>query len=235
MATMSERPAHVESRMPEQSSSRPATDPERATPERPGGLAHAWYAYPAVRVLAVALCVAAAALAVWLVFLRPSDDPTGAQPGAGPVASTQADLAELSMRLDLPIYWAGTRPGTQLETTLTTNEYAYVRYLTTEAPIGDAAPNYLTVATYPTRNALVNLRSYAEHERASTTRIPGGGLAVPVPDSPTSVYFARPGEDFQVEVYDPNPEEALRLIKSGTIEPVPGGVSPSGQPTEPAG
>lgn len=50
---------------------------------------------------------------------------------------------------------------------------------------------------------------------------------MPIPGSPTSVYFARPDQDFQVEVYDPHPGEALRLIKSGAIEPVPGGVIPA--------
>lgn len=193
-------------------------------PNRPGGLSYVWYAYPAVRVAAVVLTIAIAALAVWLAVLR-TDDASGiAQPGGGPVGASQADLAALSADLDAPIYWVGTRSGARLEATLTTNEYAYVRYLSADAPIGDSSPNFLTVATYGAVNALAHLRSYANNERASTTRIPGGGMAVPVPDSPTSVYFARPDQDFQVEVYDPQPGEALRLIESGAIEPVPGGV-----------
>jgi hypothetical protein len=198
---------------------------EEPLPHRPRGLSYVWYAYPAVRAVAVVLAIAIAALAVWLAVLR-TDDASGiAQPGGGPVGASQADLAALSADLDAPIYWAGTRSGMRLEATLTTSEYAYVRYLSADAPIGDSSPNFLTVATYGAVNALAHLRSYANHERASTTRIPGGGIAVPVPGSPTSVYFARPDQDFQVEVYDPQPGEALRLIKSGAIEPVPGGVA----------
>jgi hypothetical protein len=196
-------------------------------PDRPGGLANAWYAHPAVRVAAVVLAIAIAALVVWFALLRTDDASVIAQPGAGPVGASQADLAALSAELGAPIYWAGTRSGTRLEATLSTSEYAYVRYLSADAPVGDSSPQFLTVGTYGTTNALAHLRSYAKHEHASTTRIPGGGIAVPVPDSPTSVYFARPGEDLQVEVYDPQPGQALRLIKSGAIEPVPGG------PTQP--
>lgn len=191
-------------------------------------LSYLWYAHPALRIAAVIVCVAILGLVVWLLVLRPEDQPSGvAQPGAGPVETSAADLAALSNDLGQPLYWAGRRPDTKLEATLTSSEYAYVRYLTADAAVGDASPDYLTVATYPSLNALENLRSYARNEDASTRRIPDGGLAVPVPGSPTSVYFARPTADVQVEVYDPQPREALELIRSGAIQPVPGGVPPA--------
>jgi hypothetical protein len=174
------------------------------------------------------LCLGIAAVLIWLAFLRPSDEPSMAEPGAGPVASSQADLEALSLQLDQPIYWAGPRSGAELETTVTTNEYVYVRYLVSGGTVGDSSPRFLTVATYPAVDALRNLRAYARHGRATITRIPGRGIAVPVPGSPTSVYFASPHSDYQVEVFDPNEGEALDLIKSDEIVPVPGGVKPSG-------
>jgi hypothetical protein len=204
----------------------PAATPRRSGPGEQ--LWYLWYAYPAVRVAAVLLSLAILGLVVWLLLLRPDDQPSGvAQPGAGPVETSEADLATLSNEVGLPIYWAGALPDTRLEATLTSNKYAYVRYLTADAPVGDASPEYLTVASYPSVNALDNLRSYARSEGASTQRIPGGGVAVPVPGSPTSVYFARPIADVQVEVFDPQPGEALQLIRSGAIAPVPGGVPPA--------
>jgi hypothetical protein len=180
-----------------------------------------------LRLAAVILCLGAALLLIWLAFLRSSDEPTVASPGAGPVGTTQAELADLSVRLGQPIYWAGPRAGSLLEGTVTTNDYVYVRYLTSGAKVGDSSPRFLTVATYPAADALGNLRSYAIHGRAKITHIPGGGMAVPVPGSPTSVYFASPHADYQVEVFDPNEGEALDLIKSGAIVPVPGGVDVS--------
>ena len=113
---------------------------------------------------------------------------------------------------------------------MTANQYVYVRYLTSGAHVGDSQAKFLTVATYPAADALANLRSYANHGNAEITRIPGGGIAVPVPGSPTSVYFASPRSDYQVEVFDPNEGEALDLIRAGRIVPVPGGVDASGPP-----
>jgi hypothetical protein len=205
-------------------------EPRRSGPAET--LWYLWYAYPALRVVAVVLCLAILGLVVWLLLLRPDNQPSGvAQPGAGPVETSDGDLVTLSNELGQPVYWAGTLRDTKLEATLTTSEYAYIRYLTPDAAVGDASPEYLTVATYPSVNALDNLRSYARNEDASTRRIPGGGLAVPVPGSPTSVYFARPIADVQVEVFDPQPGEALELIRSGAIEPVRGGVQPAGPGT----
>jgi hypothetical protein len=86
--------------------------------------------------------------------------------------------------------------------------------------VGDPSPNFLTVGTYPSLSAYTNLRSYANHADAATTRIANGGLAVTIPGSPTSVYFAYPHQDVQVEVYDPDSNRALGLVKSGAVRPV---------------
>jgi hypothetical protein len=224
METPAEEPGDPALRVPPPSQE--GAQSSEQPPDPPPGLGYVWYAYPAVRAVAVVLSIAIVALLAWLLYFRPHEDPGVAQAGAGPVETSQTDLAALSRRLGEPVFWAGQREGVRLEGTLTTNEYAYVRYLSGNAPIGDSSPEFLTVATYPTVNALTNLRSFANHEHASTTRISGGGLAVPVPGSPTSVFFARPGEDFQVEVFDRDPGRALQLIKSGEIVPVPGGVQP---------
>jgi hypothetical protein len=111
-------------------------------------------------------------------------------------------------------------PGTQLELTETDNGYPYVRYLTQGTAIGDPSPDFLTVGTYPAINAFDDLRSYANSSRAHLKHIQNGGLALTVPGSPTSVYFAYPHEDVQVEVYDPHPHRALDLVKTGEVRPV---------------
>jgi excisionase family DNA binding protein len=180
-----------------------------------------WYEYPAVRWLVVILVIALVALLVWLLAIRSNgSDSTAVQAGGGPVGATQADLVTLSQELHQPIYWAGTQPGTRMELTETNSSYAYIRYLTQDSPVGDPSPDFLTVGTYPSLSAYANLRSYAQHSRAKTKRIQNGGLAVVVPGSPTSVYFAYPHEDVQVEVYDPHPQHALELVQTGVVRPV---------------
>lgn len=189
-------------------------------PER-GGL-YTWYRYPALRWLLVLLLLALIGLVVWLLAFRSDDSGTTAtvERGGGPVGVSQEDLIALSQQIHQPIYWAGTMPGTRMELTETDNSYAYIRYLTEDAPVGDASPDFLTVGTYPSLNAYRNLRSYARNSRATPRPIHDGGVAVVIPGSPTSVYFAYPHVDVQVEVYDPEPQRALDLVKSGVVRPV---------------
>ena len=39
-------------------------------------------------------------------------------------------------------------------------------------------------------------------------------------DLPNSVYLAYPGENVQVEVYDPRPQRARRLAREGRVRPI---------------
>jgi hypothetical protein len=186
-----------------------------------GGPWYYWYKYPALRWLAVLLLLAVIGLLVWLLAFRSDDGgTTPVERGGGPVGVTQEDLFALSQQLHQPIYWAGTMPGTRMELTETDNSYAYIRYLTADAPVGDSSPEFLTVGTYPALDAYKNLTAYANHSRATTRPIQKGGVAVVIPGSPTSVYFAYPHEDVQVEVYDPQAQRALDLVKSGVVRPV---------------
>ncbi len=201
-------------------------------PQQPGGpyerrgLMQAWYEYPALRWLTVILALAVIALLVWLLaFKADGSSSATVQPGGGPVGVTEENLVALSQRLNQPIYWAGNVPDTRMELTETSTSYAYLRYLTSDAPVGDSSPNFLTVGTYPSVDAYKNLHAYASHSNAKTERIQNGGIAVVVPKSPTSVYFAYPHQDVQVEVYDPQAGQALELVKSGQVHPVPGGVT----------
>jgi len=206
----------------------PAYQQQPGGPYERRGLMQAWYEYPGLRWLTVILALAVIALLVWLLAFK-SDGSSSAtvQPGGGPVGVTQEELVALSQRLNQPIYWAGNVSGTRMELTETTSSYAYLRYLTSDAPVGDASPNFLTVGTYPQLDAFDNLNQYAKHNQANTDQIQNGGIAVTIPHSPTSVYFAFPHQDVQVEVYDPRPGQALDMVKSGQVVPVPGGVTTS--------
>lgn len=231
VTTVSETPTQAGSYVPSDPARQAGGGPPPRVDGEGGGIGDPWWhRHPSLRIAALIAIAAIAALVVWLVFLRSDGESATAKPGGGPVGATQADLAALSTRLGQPIYWAGIRSGTDLEATVTSNDYVYVRYLTPGAQVGDSSPQFLTVATYPATDALGNLRSYAKHEHATITHIAGGGIAVPVPGATTSVYFATPGSDYQVEVFEPREGQALDLIKSGTIEPVPGGVNGSGPP-----
>ena len=175
---------------------------------------------PVQVVIVIAIALAAAFL-VWYFAIRDTESDDGGARPAGPVAATRADIADLARRNNHPVYWAGNQPKTtDLELTQAGDGNIFVRYLTGNAPIDTPNPAYLTVGTYPFSAALHAVRVIAREPGANAYDLPSGGLAVQNSHSPSSVYLAYPGENFQIEVYDPNPATALRLVKAGDSERV---------------
>ena len=181
-----------------------------------------------LRIGAVIALGAAVAFLVWL-FVRDGDDdgssstgtstgPTGARNVVLP--ATVQSLKALARVVDHPIYWAGVRRGSKYELTQSGDGRIYIRYLPRNVPIGDRRGGYLIVATYPLPNAYKAVQTAAKAEGAHTIALEPRGLAVYNDNSPTNVYFAVPGSKYQVEVYDPDPARARRLVTSGRITPI---------------
>ena len=49
---------------------------------------------------------------------------------------------------------------------------------------------------------------------------PGGGVVYFNRDVPNSVYLAYPGQEVEIEIFDPDPARAKELATSGAIVPV---------------
>jgi hypothetical protein len=174
-------------------------------------------------VLAIAVAVGFVA---WLV-VRADDDSASTTEVASPAPSpptssvsgiTVRDLREFAASRDQPIYWAGPRRGMKLSLRRTSDGRFYVRYLPPRVRVGDPRPNFLVVATYPVENAVAAVRNAAEAAGETTRRVAQGGIVYD--ESPTNAYLAYPGEDYQVEIFHPNPKAALRLVTSGRIAPI---------------
>jgi hypothetical protein len=181
-----------------------------------------------VRIGAVIALGAAVAFLVWL-FVRDGDDGSGsggtpttstAREGTVVLPATVQSLRALARVTDHPIYWAGAREGVKYELTQSGDGRIYIRYLPRNVPIGDRRGGYLIVATYPLPNAYKAVQTAAKAEGAHTIPLSPRGLAVYNDSSPTNVYFALPGSGYQVEVYDPDPANARRLVTSGRITPI---------------
>jgi hypothetical protein len=117
------------------------------------------------------------------------------------------------------VYWAGPRVGATYELTRSPDGRVYVRYLTGGAKVGSPLPDFLTVGTYVVPDAPAAVRAAAGQPGAVTVNVPGG-LGFYNRARPTSVYFAFPGSNVQVETYDPSASAALRLVETGAITPV---------------
>jgi hypothetical protein len=189
-----------------------------------------------IRIGAVLALAIAIGFVVWL-FVRGDDDSSSKKATVGPTPTTTATttttsgrklltaaspqtLKTLAAASNRPIYWAGARARTTYELTRTPDGRVYVRYLPKGVKVGDTRANFLIVATYPVPNAYKAVQTAAKEDGAVKIRLPRHGLAVYNRSSETNVYFAYPGTDFQVEVYDPNPRRARRLVSSGKIRPI---------------
>ena len=156
---------------------------------------------------------------VLLIVIIGGDDEDPAR--ATPEGASASKLERLAERTPFPIYWAGRRAGLSFELSRTKDGSVYIRYLPQGIALGDSAANYLTVGTYPVRDALGELEKQARSAGASVERAPKGAFTYVDPRSPQSAYFAYPRADFEVEVFDPKTGRAKELLTDGEIVPIP--------------
>lgn len=173
---------------------------------------------PRRRHLRVGAAIAAAlvvALIVWLL-VRDNGDSNPSAPKAE--AASVEDLAKLPQSVGHAVYWAGPSPGFTYELSQASGR-TYIRYLPPGVDVGDGRPNFLSVGTYRVKNAYETLSKLAKKNSLSG-KLPKGGIAVISDQTPGSVYLAYRGTDLQIEVYDPSPARARRLVFSGRVRPI---------------
>jgi hypothetical protein len=169
----------------------------------------------------------AAIVAVIAAFLLigGDDDDSGGERGKRAEKKTlvgeDADgIRQLASESGGVVYWAGDEGADTFEWTELGTGEIFVRYLTGDAEVGDPRAAYLTVATYPVGDGLKAIGKAADDPGATTFDVPGGGTGLVNENAPASVYLAFEGSEYQIEVYDPDPERALGLVESGQIVPV---------------
>lgn len=166
--------------------------------------------------LALAAAAAVVALVIWLLAGR--DDDRGAQPSRATAAGVSLGrLNALAAAVPHPVYWAGPQPRSTYEFTQTPDGRIYIRYLPPGTKVGSPRGDFLTVGTYPQPRAFETLEATARRQGTATIRLDGGGRAFRDENRPTSVYAAYPGSDYQIEVYEPSGDRALRLVRDGKL------------------
>jgi hypothetical protein len=138
----------------------------------------------------------------------------------GVTSTTPAQLRSLAKNLAQPIFWAGRQPGVTYEIRQT-SAGIYLRYLPKGVAVGDSGA-YRTIATYPLSNAYDATLRLSQSSQKTTLKLPGGGVAAldKQANSTSSVYVAFQGSPYQVEVFDPQPGAARRLVASKRITAV---------------
>ena len=143
----------------------------------------------------------------------------GGSTGTGAVAASVAELKALSARLGRSVYWVGSQPNVTYELTQTSNGRIYIRYLPSGTPVG-AHALFLTVGTYPVPKAFAVTRKAGKTQGAAIITLADGAVAIYKKRGSTHVYMAYPGSNQQIEVFDPTPDRARRLVAAARISPV---------------
>ncbi len=145
---------------------------------------------------------------------------SAASSDSGAIAVPGPDLVKLPARVGHLIYWAGPRAGFTYEVRIS-GKSVYLRYLPTGAKLGAPLP-YLTLGTYESVGAYAGLTASAAMAGARALKLPGGSLLVTPANHPNSAYFAFPGSNLLMEVFDPIPGAAFDLVTSGAVQPIGG-------------
>jgi hypothetical protein len=147
-----------------------------------------------------------------------STTPTAAKPNS--VATTPAALKALAKQVGHDIYWAGPRKGYTYELTRTKTQNTFIRYLPPGVPVGSPSPDFLSVGTYEQADAFKTIQTARKRKGEQVDKLDGGGYAVSAKERPQSVYFSYPGSTLLVEVYDPSPLRARKLVTTGQVKPI---------------
>ncbi|MDP9223628.1 MAG: hypothetical protein M3P18_07180 [Actinomycetota bacterium] len=156
-----------------------------------------------------------------IALIPGSKTSAGSAHRSGAVATTPAKLKNLSRSLHQPTYWVGARTGSvKYELTRTSDGSIYVRYLPANAKIGERKTPFLTVGTYKLPDAFKATQQPAAAPDAVKVKVNRGGIAFYSKANPTSVYLAYPGQDYQIEVFDPSASRAHALVSSGHVRQI---------------
>jgi hypothetical protein len=168
-----------------------------------------------------AVVVAVVVVAAVVVDRRGSNNSTSNTSGA--VATSPADLAKLGHTLGQPIYWIGPEPNVTYERTLPGNGRITLRYLPAGTDVGTSTP-YLTVGTYTLPDAYAATQRAASKPGAIRIQVKASASAIAFSTKarPLNAWITYPGSRYQIEVFDPTPGRARRLVASGAVKRVPG-------------
>jgi hypothetical protein len=172
-----------------------------------------------VGIVALALLVGVIA---WLATRGGDDNTTPAASSSALEAKIVSgeELEELAASAGHAVYWAGEMSGKEIEASETSEGDFQVRYLDEGTEAGGGGAGVLTIGSYPLPDPVAAVEGFAGRKGSTTRHSADGREVVTSTEKPTSVYFASSDGSVQVEVYDPDAQEAMSLALSAKVRPV---------------
>jgi hypothetical protein len=139
----------------------------------------------------------------------------------GKVAMSEHDLRAVVKARHLSVYWAGPVAGDKYALVAQKSGQAFVRYLPKGAGLADTTSTFRIIATYVQKGAFLTTQTAGgQVGNVGFTNIDGNSVFY-VKTRPTNVYIGIRGKDIQLEVFDPNIDQALAIaLFHGQIQPI---------------
>ncbi len=150
----------------------------------------------------------------------PSPSPSVNANSSGQAALTEAQLKVEVNKIGGSIFWTGPMLGAKYTFTNHAAGQNFIRYLPNGQGLTDIAQNYRVIATYKEVGAYATLLAASKVKTGLSVSLinPDGSIVYYAKATPTHVYLAFKGIDYQIEIHDPRPGAALKLATTpGTI------------------
>lgn len=163
------------------------------------------------RTILILLTSLLTSLVIFTFFNNSSNSQVELEKISGKVALTEAELIELASNINQPIYWLGPAENSTYTLTIAENEQAYIKYLPEGVLPSDSETPLRIIATYLRENAFSVTQTAANNPGAVGLSNSSGAAIYYNSATPSNVYLAFPGQNFQIEIFDPVPGAALEL------------------------
>lgn len=166
----------------------------------------------------VALIAAVAVISAFITFgisqqIKPTVDSrtTLAARTSGGVCLTESQLKKLVKDEKITAYWAGPVSQATYSINTTNAGQVFVRYVLKGQNCDSENNDFRVIATYTLANAFESTKAAGSQSNGVSLANQDGSVVYFSKDTPTNVYIAYPALDYQIEIYDPNPKEAVTI------------------------
>lgn len=140
-----------------------------------------------------------------------SDRTTLAAQTSGGVCLTESELKSIISENNIQAYWTGPLKDATYSLNSSTAGQVFIRYVPKGEECDDVRPNFRVIATYEEVDAFATTESAGTTADGVSLLNTDGSIVYFNKNVPTNIYVAYPGINYQIEIYDPDPKEAVSL------------------------
>jgi hypothetical protein len=166
----------------------------------------------------VGLITAVALISAFITFgiaqqIKPTVDSrtTLAAKTSGGVCLSEKELRKLVTEQKVNAYWAGPVSNATYSLNTTSVGQVFVRYVLKGQNCDSETKEFRVIATYAVAGAYDSTKAAGSQSNGVSLANADGSIVYFNKDVPTNVYVAYPGIDYQIEIYDPNPKDAVTI------------------------